>query len=295
MTDATAIMAAAKMSLPDGRVLNVYEFGDPSGRPVLFMHGGGAGATGLFAAACDQAARQQRIRLLAPDRPGLGESSSQPRRSVLDWPRDVGELAESLHLDAFDIVSHSGGAAYALACASLLPERILSVHLVSATASKPLILSREQRSIKTKVSMCLNASMRDRTLAAMFRRVETGLERDPGKAFQSFLRRLPACEQRSLATPAIEDALRRCTVAALRQGSAGVIADLRLIFGDWGFPLESVRAPVTMWHGECDSVSPLPVAHMLASKLPHSDLRTLPNEGHLSVWLNRSPDILASI
>ena len=282
-------------SLPDGRVINVYDFGDSSGRPVIFMHGGGAGATGLFAAAADQAARQHRIRLLAPDRPGVGESSPQPHRSVPDWTRDVSELADSLHVDAFDIVSHSGGAAYALACASFLPERILSVHLVAATASKPLILRREQRSIKAKVSMSMNASMRDKTLAAMFKRVETGFEQDPGKAFQSFLRRLPACERRSLATPAIEEALRRCTVAALRQGSEGVIADLRLIFADWGFPLESVQTPVTIWHGEGDATSPLPVARMLAGKLPHSDLRTLPNEGHLSVWLNRNPDILASI
>lgn len=287
--------ATSTLSLSDGRVLSVHEFGASSGRPVLFMHGGGVGATGRFAAPAAEAAERHGVRLVAPDRPALGRSSPQPRRSVANWIGDMAELADSLDLATFDIVSHSGGAGYALACASVMPGRVRSVSLVSPMASWPLVRSGGWLPIKAKLSMRVNASMPDRILASLFGRIETGLERDPQAACRSFLRRLPTCEQESVAASDIERYLPDCVGAALHQGAAGAIADLRLVFKDWGFPLESVHTPVTIWHGGCDTTSPPAVARLLAGRLAHCTLHTLPNEGHLSVWLTRGDDILAGI
>jgi pimeloyl-ACP methyl ester carboxylesterase len=38
-------------------------------------------------------------------------------RSIIDYPKDIMELADSLSLDKFCIFGFSGGAPYALACA----------------------------------------------------------------------------------------------------------------------------------------------------------------------------------
>lgn len=106
-------MTTGNITLGDGRVLCVHEFGDPAGRPVVFCHGGGLGATGRFAAYGDESARRLGLRVLAPDRPGLGGSSLRPRRTVLDWPRDVAAMTDALGVGAFHVVAHSGGAGLA--------------------------------------------------------------------------------------------------------------------------------------------------------------------------------------
>ncbi|MBN1628686.1 MAG: alpha/beta hydrolase [Thermoleophilia bacterium] len=291
----TVATVARLVPLRDWRFVAVHEFGDPTGRPVVFAHGGGLGATGLFAQTSDRAAREHGLRLLAPDRPGLGDSSPRAGRKVLDWPGDVVEVAHQLELDTLDVVSHSGGAAYALALACAAPERVLSLSLVSPMAPKRLILSCREIPVRTKLNLSLNAAMPGRVLGAMSRRIAAGMERDPQRAAQTFLHRLLLSEQRSLMGSAYEKALPRCVDAALRQGTTGVVEDLRLIFGHWGFDLRSATAPLRIWHGGCDSTSPPQVARMLAREIPQAELRVFPDEGHLSTWLSRAPDILAAV
>ena len=66
--------------LADGRVLAYLEIGDPSGAPVRYFLGfPGSRLEGRLAA---DAARRRGLRLLAPDRPGFGASTRQPRRTL---------------------------------------------------------------------------------------------------------------------------------------------------------------------------------------------------------------------
>jgi pimeloyl-ACP methyl ester carboxylesterase len=68
---------------------------------------------GLLAAPAGQLG----IRLIGVDRPGLGVSTYQPRRRLLDWPRDITALADHLALHWLAVLGLSGGGSYALACA----------------------------------------------------------------------------------------------------------------------------------------------------------------------------------
>src|SRR5437016_721931 len=101
---------AATIRLRDGRTLAYATAGDLSGAPVIAVHGtpgcrdpetwaDGAGAAGA--------------RLILPDRPGYGLSDFHPDQRLLDWPRDVEELADALQLDRFAVVGVSGGGPYA--------------------------------------------------------------------------------------------------------------------------------------------------------------------------------------
>ena len=47
----------------------------------------------LDAAPAHEAALAKGVRLISPDRPGMGLSTYQPGRRLLDWPHDVRELA----------------------------------------------------------------------------------------------------------------------------------------------------------------------------------------------------------
>lgn len=287
-------MISSNISLSDGRVLAVHEFGDAEGQPCFFFHGGGVGATGIFAATCDTLAEEYHIRIVAPDRPGIGESSRQLGRTILDWPNDVAELAEALHIDRFAVVSHSGGTAYALACAWRLSERVINVNLVSAVAPRSFISNEKQIPLKTKFSMWMFALLPNWMMGILLRQMAVGLGRHPEKTYRSFLRRLPFNERQTLDTPSYLKHIQTCAAAAFRQGTAGVVEDLSLIFGPWGVAFQEIVQPVTLWHGECDRTAPPEIGHSLSRAIPHAELRTLPDEGHLSAWFDRSQEILAN-
>jgi len=58
--------------------------------------------------------------------------------------------------------------------------------------------------------------------------------------------------------------------------------DLEL-YGAWGFELDEVVVPVTVWHGCDDLIVPLAHSQWLAKKLPNADFRPLPGVGHISL------------
>ena len=74
------------------------------------------------------------IRLIVVERPGYGLSDFAPNRTLLDWPDDITQLADTLGLEQFSVMGYSGGGAYALACAHRLVNRINNVVLLSSAA-----------------------------------------------------------------------------------------------------------------------------------------------------------------
>ena len=69
------------------------------------------------------AASDEHVRLIAPDRPGMGRSDPQPGHVVADWPADVAALADTLGLETFGVVGWSAGTPYAFACAAFPSRR----------------------------------------------------------------------------------------------------------------------------------------------------------------------------
>ena len=106
----------AAVTLPDGRELAYEEYGDPAGFPVLSFHGGLSSR--LDAAPANEAARRMGVRLVSPDRPGMGLSTYQPGRRLLDWPADVTHLTDALGIGRFAVMGWSAGGPYAAACAA---------------------------------------------------------------------------------------------------------------------------------------------------------------------------------
>ncbi|OJD15779.1 hypothetical protein AJ78_03997 [Emergomyces pasteurianus Ep9510] len=97
------------------RTLSYAEYGPPTGFPLLFFHG--YPSSRLEAASLTPVAHRLHLRIIAPDRPGFGRSTHQPKRRIMDWPADVRALADHLGLARFAVLGGSGGGPYALACA----------------------------------------------------------------------------------------------------------------------------------------------------------------------------------
>eukprot|EP00878_Enallax_costatus_P029875 GHUV01032441.1.p1 GENE.GHUV01032441.1~~GHUV01032441.1.p1 ORF type:complete len:169 (+),score=34.17 GHUV01032441.1:318-824(+) len=56
------------------------------------------------------------LRIIAPDRPGIGNSSPAPGRTVDRYPADVANFCNQLGIRRFSIMASSAGTMYALAC-----------------------------------------------------------------------------------------------------------------------------------------------------------------------------------
>lgn len=282
-----------RLRLSDGRRLAYAEYGDPQGQPLFYCHG--FPASRLEAALVDQSAQATGMHIVAPDRPGMGRSTFQPRRRMLDWPQDLAVLADYLGWQRFMVLGVSGGGPYALACAFALPHRVTAVGTVCG----------------------LGPVYRDDALLAMqwparigFRLAQTaprvlswcygGVTAQVMHRFPQLVKKLllvagPAADHAVLAEPRIGGALQRWIKEALRQGGCGALQEFAIYAHPWGFNLTEIPQHVYLWHGDADRTVPPLHSEMLAAMLPRSELTMLPNEGHFSLPVRHAKSIFQTL
>ncbi|EMD69601.1 hypothetical protein COCSADRAFT_78164 [Bipolaris sorokiniana ND90Pr] len=113
-----------------GRIISFSEVGDPQGFAVFVCVG--MGLTRYVMAFYDQLAATLKLRLITPDRPGIGASQVDPNGTPLSWPDDVLIICQALKINKFSILAHSAGAVYALATSLRMPQHIRGkVHLLA--------------------------------------------------------------------------------------------------------------------------------------------------------------------
>ena len=115
-----------------GRMISFSEVGDPKGSVVFCCVG--MGLTRFLTAFYDELALTLRLRLITPDRPGVGgsESHADGLDTPLGWPDDVRAICEYLKITKFSIMAHSAGAIYALATTLRMSQHIrCRVHLLA--------------------------------------------------------------------------------------------------------------------------------------------------------------------
>ena len=118
------------ITLADGRTLGFAQYGDPTGFPVLYFHGGLS--CRIDATSAGPAAAAAGLRIIAPDRPGVGLSGRHQGASLLDWPRDVAGLTHQLDIEEFVVMGWSFGGAYAAACGFALPDQVTTTVLIAS-------------------------------------------------------------------------------------------------------------------------------------------------------------------
>src|SRR5271165_2744724 len=115
--------ASGRIIRAAGRDIFVVEVGE--GPPLLMLHGGGPGATGMSNFSRNVPTLADRFRVIAPDMPGYGRSSKG-----LDRKDPFGELAgamlgllDALGVDKAHVLGNSLGGSCALRLALEAPER----------------------------------------------------------------------------------------------------------------------------------------------------------------------------
>ncbi len=263
--------------LRDGRQLGFATFGDADGLPVFYMHGSfGSRLEGRIA---HVAALQRHVRVIAMDRPGFGLSQPRPKGRLLDWPPDLDELADQLAIERFSLLGVAGGGAFALACAARLPRRVRSVALVSSVGPHdgPGALA----GMDLRARLVLNVL--PRRLPWLSRRLHQRAarlaDREPLRLLREAWGTLPASERAVLDSPEVASIFMDAAFEGFRSGADGMVNELRVLAEPWGFALDTLEAPVFLWHGETDRVSPVAMAHALAREIRKSQLQTIPDRG----------------
>jgi pimeloyl-ACP methyl ester carboxylesterase len=279
-----------QIQLRDGRALGFAEYGQPDGRPVIYLHGWPSSR--LEAYAVRQTCLEMGVRMIAPDRPGLGLSDFQPGRTILDFTGDVNQLADHLGLKRYSVLGVSGGGPYAAACAFERPDQVITTLLVCsvAPADAPDATKGMVAVHRWLLTMARHFPRLAQCIAGLCLRAIWG------KGQQVIPRqveiRLSPADRRTLESEELRESLTASSVEALRNGVQGAAADGLLYGRPWGFSLKEIRAPVFLWHGEKDVVVPATMGHYLADNIPHCKSRFYPDDGHFSLPFTRLREIL---
>lgn len=283
-------MLESAFSLPDGRRLAYAEFGDPGGSPVVWCHGNPGSR--LEGDLVDPDVWQQSgVRVLVPDRPGIGRSTWQTDRAVTDWPADVVALTAAAGIDRFAVLSLSAGAPYALAVAQALPERVTRVSIVSGIGTLDVV---DEAGLRDSGPRYFAGARRSPAIA---RSVVWLMQRGIAKP-ESFVTRmlagLPDADRDVLSDPRRRHVLVGLLQEALLQGR-GTSWDAALIARPWDVPLAEIAMTVDVWHGSADRNAPLSMGQWIADQVPHSRLRVIADEGHFSLVVHHFADILGHL
>lgn len=265
------------VELRDGRTLAFAERGDPDGRPVVHCHANPAGR--LEAWGADQLAGRG-VRIITPDRPGIGRSSPQPGRTVADWAADVRDLADHLGLERFALTGLSLGGVYALACAQALGDRVSAVGITGAPGRLTDRAVVNELGIKHFVNLARRAPWAMGTLYGVLARIA---RRNPRRAHKLFWSDASPADRAVVDRPDAADRFMQMFLAASEQTVKGLVEDMRVPQRDWGFEAREVSVPVHIWHGTADAVVPIQQAERTAQELPDARLVRCEGEGHFLI------------
>jgi len=265
------------ITLRDGRRLGFADYGEPGQDPVIWSHGGPGSR--LEPQGLAEAGRGSGFRLIGIDRPGYGHSDARPGRSIADWTCDALTLADHLELGRFYAVGVSTGGAYALALASVAPNRVIGAIACCALTD---MRWREGRAMMLPATHAVwDAASRDDALRA----AEDQFGADGSRMLSSLPPGLfPAADVAMLSDPAVAAGFAEGNAASFAQGVAGYVDD-RLADGvGWGsFGVDAVACPVIVLHGDADPIVPLAHARHTARVVPGARLSTHADLGHFSI------------
>lgn len=272
------------ITLPDGRLLAYADIGDPAAHPVFYFHG--FPGSRIEAQFSREIVSKVGARVVSVERPGYGQSCFDPGRRISDWANDVVALADALGIERFSILGVSTGGVYALACATRIPERLLSVGIACTPAPAEAHAIRRDMDWLSRLGFYL--SQRHSRLGELLLGRLLGFVL---RHWTSFFLKLvsiggPAADRLALDDQNFREAVLLSLREAYRAGHRGPFYDLHLVSREWDFNLQEVQLPVHLWHGQDDTVVPVAMGQYLAEQFSDCHTYYPEGEGHFSITVN---------
>ena len=285
--------ALRDLTLAGGSTLQYFIDGAASADGALLIYHHGTPAAGPIEQTILNAARAADLTVVELVRPGYGDSTRRPGRSVADVIPLVAALADHLGHERFVTLGWSGGGPHAIATAALLPDRCAGA--ISLAGVGPFdapgldfLAGMGQDNIDEFGAAIAGPDALQPFLeqAAEVLREVTGDE-----VIASIESLLPAVDQ-ALLTGETGEEMAAIFRWALATGIWGWFDDDIAFVMPWGFDLAAVSVPVAIWQGSEDLMVPLAHGHWLAANVSGASAHIAPGEGHLSLAANLAPALV---
>jgi pimeloyl-ACP methyl ester carboxylesterase len=268
--------------LPDGRRLRVREDGDPSGVPLITHHGT-PGSRVLEPGAVEDAA-ERGIRLIGYDRPGYGGSTPQAGRRVVDAAADVAAIADALGIERLLTAGGSGGGPHSLACAACLGDRVAAAASLAAIAppdADGLDLTAGMGADNVEEFTAARAGRE--AISAFVERVTPGILAATPEGVLDSVGSLVSDADRAVLNGRLAEYLLESTKVGIGERRDGWVDDDLAFTQPWGFALDEISVPVTLWQGDHDRMVPASHGAWLADRIPGVDAHLSADDGHLTL------------
>jgi pimeloyl-ACP methyl ester carboxylesterase len=277
------------ITLADGRKLGIIDTGQPDGIPIL-MNNGTPSSRVLYNGSIDYA-KKKGVRLISYDRPGYGDSTPLPGRTVGSAAEDVAAIAKSLDLEKLLVMGLSGGGSHVLSCAALLPDLVVAAVDLAGFApidAKGLDWYAGQTVDNKKE---LNTALKGlgSFKAAYYALVDYWKICRPADFYEAVKASFPA----SVAdiTYDISNYSLSQVREGMKNGFDGWYEDDIATITPWGFDPGQIKIPVLLIYHEKDEGIPMAHGKWLASKIPNVQTNFTGKGGHLSM-ISRIPEAM---
>jgi pimeloyl-ACP methyl ester carboxylesterase len=277
-----------ELQLADGRRMRWSELGAPDGTPVLSCHGGLLCRFDVEPCASDFA--EAGLRVLSPDRPGVGGSDRAPGRSTVDWVDDARQLLDSLGIEQLAVTGWSLGGQYAAAVAARLPDRVTGLALVAACP--PLDDHDRFGELNAMDRRLARLSQRSAPVArAVFSTTARLGRRSPLRLARFEAKHSPASDA------AVIEAHGEWLGLAMGEGGrdgAGMVDEYRAFVAPWGFALDDITVPTRIHQGSADTLVPPKWADELTAAIAGATLTTYDGDCHM-IGVSRRVEITRAL
>lgn len=273
-----------------GGVLGWDEWGDPAGQVVVFYHGWPSSR--LQGRMLHWLALERGMRVIAVDRPGMGESTRVAGRR-LGWLAPVlAGLLDHLGVGRIAQLGLSGGGPYVLAGQDFFGARVVaSAVLCGAVPLRGAVTRGLHPVYRLLLPLRRLPAVVFEPLVALGGRAGRG----PlgGWLMRRLLATLPPADRAVLASnPLAVPEFLASFQEGVRQGARGVLGDAEIYLDDWTLDWDAPRAPLRYWHGTADGNIPVDLVRAMVARLPGAELVEVPGDGHFSLALRYAPAAL---
>ncbi len=266
----------------DSRRLEVLLQGPSDGFPLLY-HSGTPSAAAPYEALAE-AAGSQGLRTVTYSRPGYGESTERPGRSVADVTSDVSAVLAALGLEQFVTLGWSGGGPHALACAALMPQACKAAATLAGVAPWDAAGLDWLDGMGDENVAEFGAVAAGREALSEYLAGETEAYRAvSGVDVAAALGDLVSDVDRHALTGDLAEYIAESMRRSVLHGVGGWRDDDLAFARPWGFAVDTMAVPVVVWQGGEDRMVPLAHGQWLAQNVCGARDRVLDNEGHVSL------------
>jgi pimeloyl-ACP methyl ester carboxylesterase len=271
------------LTLADGRQLDYRVSGPDGGTPLVFHHGTPGSVVPVRA--IERAAHERGLRLVTFSRAGYGGSARTAGRRVVDVVSDTAAVLAAIGASESYVAGWSGGGPHTLACAARLDGVKAALVIAGVGPSTATDLDFLAGMGQDNLDEFGEAAAGEDRIRAYLDAARPGLQRaTAAELITEMASLLPEIDRAALTDEYGED-MAASFHEALRTGIDGWLDDDLAFLDYWGFELDEIQVPTSLWQGTADLMVPPSHGEWFSRHLPRATVTILEGEGHLSLSL----------